>query len=108
MKFKLFWKKLKVELKKGKTFDTLHRHTQFDAYQYYNEILIIPEKTRKVRGIREKDFRVIWKYGLTLPEKQKFHPTYYNHEMTQDRTVTVSYNLTLIDFYLKKFKTEWE
>jgi hypothetical protein len=98
---------LKVELKKGKTFDTLYRTKQFDAYAYHNEILIIPE-SREIRNIREKDFRVIWKYGLTLSEKQKFHPTYYNNEMVQDRTVTASYTLTLIDFYLRKFNTTWE
>jgi len=107
MKVKLFWEKIKNELKKGKTFDTLYQHKEFNAYQYHNEILIIPETSGEVRNIREKDFRVIWKYGLTLSEKQKFHPKYYN-EMLNGRTVTNSYTLTLIDFYLKKFKTEWE
>lgn len=107
MKSKLFWQKLKIELKKGKTFDTLYRYKQFDAYQYYNEILIIPQTTRQIRDVREKDFRVIWKYGLTLNEKQKLHPKFYN-EMVQGRIVTASYVLKLIDFYLKKFKTKWE
>ena len=108
MQFKLFWNRLKVELKKGKTFDTLHQHTQFAAYNHHNEIFIIPEISREMRNIREKDFRVIWEYGLILSEKQKFHPTYYNNEMVQGRTVTASYTLTLIDFYLRKFNTTWE
>jgi len=106
MKWKLFWEKLKKELKAGKTFDTLHRPKQFDAHVYHNEILIIPE-SREIRNIREKDFRVIWKYGLKLTEKQKFHPKYYN-EMPENRTVTNSYTLTLINIYLKEFETEWE
>lgn len=108
MKFKLFWKKLKAELKNGKTFDTLYQHKQFNACNLRNEISIIPEISRVKRSIREKDFRAIWEFGLTLSEKQKFHPTFYNHEMVHGRTVAAAYIVALIDVYLKKFNSKWE
>lgn len=106
MKFNPFWKKLIKELNVGKTFLTLHKPENFSANSYYNEIIIIPYSSRKLRYIKKKSFENVWNYGLKLNPDLKFHPTYYK-KIYGINIVNASYMLTLIDFYLRRFKTEW-
>ena len=102
-----FWKKIISDLNKGKTFLTLYQSENFSANTYYNEIVIIPYKSRKIRYIKKNEFERVWKHGLTLDEKKKFRPTNYL-KIGKRHVVNASYILTLVDFYLRKFNEDWE
>lgn len=107
MKQKECWKKILKKLDIGKTFLTLHNDDNFSANTYYNLILVIPHSTRKIRYIKNDEFSRVWKHGLTLDLKERLHPGKYG-KIDGKSTVNASYIITLIDFYLRKFKTEWE
>ena len=107
MKQKECWKKILKKLDVGKTFLTLYNDDNFSANTFYNQIVVIPYSTRKIRYIKNDEFSRVWKHGLTLNLEQRLHPGNYK-KIGKYTIVNASYIITLIDFYLRKFNATWE
>jgi len=112
MKFQEFWKKLKVELKQGKKFETLARNRKFKARLGYVKddlvVLATPDYSQIQRGrIPYNEFEGVWNNAKKYSKETRFTNkngrlvSFINKNGTKGKSKNLSYIVTLISNIVK-------
>lgn len=115
MNFQEFWKKLQVELKQEKKFETLKYKRKFKAYLEYNKneeyvVRVMPE-SGKIRGpIPSNEFKGIWNDVKKYSNETRFVNkdgrlgSFLRKNGERSNSMNMSYILKLVQHIVKNQK----